>query len=78
LSFDKPSPTLPTSPVQKSTCLCHPKELRPLSVNEYKRIQQFPEDWEFVGSTSNKYKQIGNAVPVGLAAVIGETISKFI
>jgi DNA (cytosine-5)-methyltransferase 1 len=74
LTYDKPCPTVPTSPVQKSTCLCHPTELRPLSVKEYARVQQFPDSWEFAGSIPDKYKQIGNAVPVGLGFVIGSTI----
>lgn len=78
LSFDEPSPTVPTSPCQKSTCLCHPTEIRPLSVKEYARIQQFPDDWIFVGSTIDKYRQIGNAVPVGLGYAIGRTLKRYI
>ncbi len=78
LSFDRPSPTVSTSPCQKSTCLCHPTELRPLSVREYARIQQFPDDWVFEGSTAAKYRQIGNAVPVGLGHQIGRSILKYI
>jgi len=78
LSFDRPSPTVSTSPVQKSTCLCHPTELRPLSVREYARIQQFPDDWIFEGSIAEKYRQIGNAVPVGLGHQIGRSILKYI
>jgi len=78
LSFDRPSPTVSTSPVQKSTCLCHPTALRPLSVREYARIQQFPDDWIFEGSTAEKYRQIGNAVPVGLGHQIGRSILKYI
>ena len=74
LTWDKPSPTLPTSPIQKSTCLCHPVETRPLSVQEYARIQQFPPDYVFQGGTGQKYKQIGNAVPVGLGKAIGQAI----
>ncbi len=74
LTFKKPSPTVPTSPIQKSTCLCHPTELRPLSVREYARIQQFPDDWIFSGTISDKYRQIGNAVPLGLGYVIGKTV----
>ena len=54
--------------------LCHPIQDRPLSVKEYARIQQFPDDWIFKGTTAAKYKQIGNAVPVGLAKAIGEAI----
>ncbi len=75
LSWEKPSPTLPTSPVQKSTCLCHPDETRPLSVQEYAAIQQFPQDYRFAGSTAEKYRQIGNAVPVGLGEAVGRAIA---
>jgi DNA (cytosine-5)-methyltransferase 1 len=71
LSYDKPSPTLTTSPLQKSTALCHPEFTRPLSIREYARIQDFPDWWEFAGSISQKYKQIGNAVPVGVGKAIG-------
>jgi DNA (cytosine-5)-methyltransferase 1 len=78
LAWDKPSPTVPTSPVQKGTCLCHPSELRPLSVQEYARIQQFPDDWIFNGSIAEKYKQIGNAVPVGLGYAIGQTLLSYV
>lgn len=78
LSWDRPSPTVPTSPVQKGTCLCHPEKLRPLSVQEYARVQQFPDDWEFVGSIAEKYRQIGNAVPVGLGFVIGKCLLSYI
>ncbi|HBC86545.1 MAG TPA: DNA (cytosine-5-)-methyltransferase [Lentisphaeria bacterium] len=78
LTLKKPSPTVSTSPIQKSTCLCHPTELRPLSVKEYARIQQFPDEWIFSGTTSDKYRQIGNAVPIGLGYVIGKTVMNHI
>lgn len=78
LSWDKPAPTLPTSPVQKSTLLCHPDELRPLSVQEYARIQQFPDNWIFQGPLSARYRQIGNAVPVGLGYAIGRALTRYI
>lgn len=74
LSWDAPSPTLVTSPTQMGTCICHPDEDRPLSVKEYARIQGFPDDWEFVGSTEQKYRMIGEAVPIDLARIIAETI----
>ena len=74
LSYAQPAPTITTSPAQKATMLCHPKQDRPLSVKEYARIQQFPDDWRFVGTTAAKYKQIGNAVPVGLGKAIGMAI----
>lgn len=74
LSYDQPSPTVVTSPVQKATMMCHPTQNRPLSVKEYARIQQFPENWIFTGTTAAKYRQIGNAVPVGLAEAIGKAV----
>ena len=74
LSYDQPAPTITTAPAQKATMLCHPVKDRPLSVHEYARLQQFPEDWIFTGTTAAKYKQIGNAVPVGLAKAIGEAV----
>ena len=54
-----------------ATDLAHPEEDRPLSIEEYKCIQQFPEDWKIEGSLVEKYRQIGNAVPVGLGKAIG-------
>lgn len=74
LSYDQPSPTVVTSPVQKATMMCHPTQNRPLSVKEYARIQQFPDNWIFTGTTAAKYRQIGNAVPVGLAEAIGNAV----
>jgi DNA (cytosine-5)-methyltransferase 1 len=74
LSFAEPSPTLVTSPVQKATLLCHPRQTRPLSVSEYARIQGFPDEWSFEGKTMDIYRQIGNAVPIPLGQAIGEML----
>lgn len=74
IAWDEPCLTLTTSPSQKQTERCHPEETRPFTVREYARIQSFPDNWEFVGSLSNQYKQIGNAVPVELARRIGIAI----
>jgi DNA (cytosine-5)-methyltransferase 1 len=52
----------------------HPVYHRLLSVREEARIQSFPEDFIFTGSKDNMYAQIGNAVPVMMAKVIGEVI----
>ena len=76
LSFSEPAPTLVTSPVMPATLLCHPTELRPLSIEEYARIQQFPDTWKFEGSIDKIYKQIGNAVPVGLGYAVANQIIK--
>ena len=61
-----------------ATQLCHPTELRPLSVEEYARIQQFPDSWVFEGKIESIYKQIGNAVPIGLGKAAAEQIIKHI
>ncbi len=74
LAWDEPSLTLTCGPAQKQTERCHPKETRPLTVREYARIQTFPDDWVFAGSTNNQYKQIGNAVPVNLGYHIGKVV----
>lgn len=77
LSWDKPAPTLVTCPTMPATELCHPEEIRPLSLEEYARIQMFPDTWLFAGNMSSVYKQIGNAVPVGLAEAVGRHILQF-
>ena len=74
LEYDKWAPTLTTSPVQKATGLCHPRQDRPLSVKEYARIQGFPDDWELVGPLAARYRQLGNAVPVELGNAVGTTL----
>lgn len=74
LSFNKPSPTLVTNPAMPATDLCHPTEDRPLSVEEYKAIQEFPAEWVICGPILEQYKQIGNAVPIKLGEAIGKAI----
>ena len=76
LSLDEPSLTLTTAPAQNQTERCHPVETRPLNVREYARIQTFPDNWEFAGSTASQYRQIGNAVPVNLGFHIGIAIRR--
>jgi DNA (cytosine-5)-methyltransferase 1 len=70
----RPSPTLVTSPIMPATDLCHPTEDRPLSVEEYKNIQEFPSNWEITGPVLEQYRQIGNAVPIKLGEAIAKTI----
>lgn len=74
LSWNEPCLTLTCSPSQKQTERCHPDEIRPFTVREYARIQTFPDNWEFSGGIGEKYKQIGNAVPVEMAYRIAKQI----
>lgn len=76
LSFDLPCPTLVTMPNHASTALCHPTEVRALSLKEYGLIQGFPDEWLFRGTASQQYAQVGNAVPVRLGTVAGEVVAK--
>ncbi|WDI34003.1 DNA (cytosine-5-)-methyltransferase [Entomospira nematocerorum] len=78
LSWDEPALTVLCSPAQKQTERCHPDETRPFTVRENARIQDFPDNWEFMGSIAQQYKQIGNAVPVTLAKAIGLSIVEFL
>jgi len=77
LSWDKPSPTLVTRPTMPATDLCHPEELRPLSVEEYAAIQTFPESYVFCGKLDDQYRQIGNAVPPLFGEAIGRHLVSF-
>lgn len=73
MRWDAPSPTL--------TCKCvsisngrfgHPSQLRAISLREAASLQTFPDDYEFFGMFRNMAAQIGNAVPVELARILGE------
>jgi DNA (cytosine-5)-methyltransferase 1 len=74
LTWDRPAPTLTAQPQQLATSLCHPDFERPLSIPEYAALQDFPPDYEFVGPKANRYRQIGNAVPVRLAEALGRVL----
>lgn len=76
LKWDEPSPTLVTHPAMPATDLCHPTQNRPLSIQEYMKVQEFPENWEIQGSLLDRYKQIGNAVPIGLGYAVGRHLIK--
>lgn len=78
LSWNEPSLTLTCAPAQKQTERCHPSEHRPLTTREYARIQTFPDDWQFEGSATQVYKQIGNAVPVNLALAVGKSLVRML
>jgi DNA (cytosine-5)-methyltransferase 1 len=74
LAWDRPAPALTTRPDSKATMLCHPRKLRPLSVGECARLQQFRRSWRFNGGRPQQYIQVGNAVPVGLGRAIGRAL----
>ena len=45
-----------------------------LTVRMVARLQSFPDDWQFVGGKTHSYRQVGNALPVGLAASVAKVV----
>ena len=78
LSFDFPCPTVMTMPNHAGTSMCHPAELRALTVGEMAAVQEFPREWMLSGSTADKCRQIGNAVPPRLGEVAGGAIRRLL
>lgn len=70
----KPAPTVTARGDSKGgvVILHHPNNERRMSVRELALIQSFPMDFEFIGTNSSCYRQIGNAVPPLLAYHIGK------
>lgn len=65
-------------PNHAGTSMCHPEELRALTVGEMAAVQEFPHNWVFSGSATDKCRQIGNAVPPRLGEVAGRVILKLL
>ena len=73
---------LPTQPASDRFALCVPElwpwgldvRYRMLHPAELKQAQGFPADYEITGTKAEQTKQIGNAVPVGLAKALIEHV----
>lgn len=82
MAWDKPAPTLTTQFYNYGTGrFGHPEQDRALTLREAAILQTFPEDYAFFESVDEiRIKpfgiHIGNAVPVTLGIVIGESILK--
>jgi DNA (cytosine-5)-methyltransferase 1 len=77
--WDEPAPTIRTEffKPEKGRYL-HPKAHRPITIREAARLQTFSDEFIFVGSNVQVAKQIGNAVPVKLAASIARHLKSLL
>lgn len=75
---DKPSPTiLARGNGGGGVCaIPHYNGKRRLTVRESASVQTFPEDFIFCGVCGSCYRQIGNAVPVLFAKILGEELMR--
>jgi DNA (cytosine-5)-methyltransferase 1 len=76
--WDLPSKTILAHIHKDGFQFIHPDydQARTFTVREAARIQSFPDDFVFVGSRGEKYKQIGNAVPVLFAEALAKAIKQ--
>lgn len=54
------------------------KGLPRLTVPMTARLQSFPDDWRFAGGKTSSYRQVGNAVPVRLAAAVAASMKAWL
>lgn len=75
LWWDRPAFTIRTEffKPEKGRYL-HPKQHRPITHREAARLQSFPDEFVFKGSKIEIARQIGNAVPPGLAARVADVV----
>lgn len=78
--IDEPSKTIKAGghgvPGGENTVRLADGSIRYLSVLEAKRIQTFPDDYIISGAWGEAMRQLGNAVPVHLAYIIGNSVLK--
>lgn len=78
LRRDQQSNTIPAHLHKDGFRHIHPDstQCRTLTVREAARLQTFDDDYVFVGSMSDQYKMIGNAVPPAFAKILAEAVVK--
>ena len=74
LTWDGLSRTITAHIAKDGYWYIHPAQDRTLSIREAARLQTFPDSFLFAGSPSNRYQQIGNAVPPLLAEKVGAAL----
>lgn len=73
---DKPSPTILARGNGKGgvCAIPHYNGSRRMTIRESASVQTFPEEFHFIGSMNSCYRQIGNAVPVKFAELLGREL----
>ena len=75
MSWDAPASGLTTRCTSYSNGrFGHPEQDRAISIREAACLQTFPSDFTFSGSLRSTSRQIGNAVPVRLAKIVGRHV----
>ena len=75
LDPDKPSKTVIAGGVKGGgRSHLHPFIPRTISVRECARLQTFPDNYTFTGTTARQFTQVGNAVPPMLAYKLASKI----
>lgn len=84
MSWDKPSPTITTQcNGYGNGRFGHPEQDRAISLREAALLQSFPKNYQFAPQNENRSigslaKMIGNAVPVALGEIVGNSITRTI
>ncbi|MFF1721086.1 DNA cytosine methyltransferase [Streptomyces sviceus] len=77
IKWDSPAPTMTT---RCTTPACgtfvHPEKHRGITLREAATLQTFPVDYDFQGDYGSIERQIGNAVPVRMAHVLGVAVQR--
>ena len=78
--WDKPGKTVVAHLYKDGNLFIHPdpEQARTFTVREAARIQSFPDDFVFEGSRTQKYKQVGNAVPPLMAEAFAKTLKNYL
>ena len=74
IRWNEPAPTVVAHLAKDGYMFIHPFHDRTITVREAARFQSFPDSFEFSGSMTSQFRQVGNAVPPLLAKRLGEAV----